>query len=153
MGIKKFFKKAGAWIKDKFHKAKNVVTKFAKPVVKVVKKVTDFIGQTPIAPILNKVTGGIYGMVKKGIDLIPDGTVKENVNKFADQAKRVSDTAIGKVDEYQTKANQVIDKGKQWVNAGQKIVEHGKGLIPLSKELRNQGKLLMSRPSVKPLVP
>ena len=59
MGLKKFFKKAGAWVKDKFHKAKNVVTKFAKPVVKVVKKVTDFIGKTPIAPILDRVTGGI----------------------------------------------------------------------------------------------
>ena len=32
MGLKKFFKKAGDWVKDKFHKAKNVVTKFAKPV-------------------------------------------------------------------------------------------------------------------------
>ena len=37
MGLKKFFKRAGAWVKDKFHKAKNVVTKFAKPVVKIVK--------------------------------------------------------------------------------------------------------------------
>jgi hypothetical protein len=141
MGLKKFFKKAGAWVKDKFHKAKNVVTKFAKPVVGVVKKVTDFIGKTPIAPILNTVTGGIYGMVKKGIDLIPDGSVKDNVNKFTDQAKRVSDTAISKADEYQHKANQVIDKGKQWVNAGQRMG----GLI------KQQTPKLVA--SVKPLVP
>ena len=141
MGLKKFFKKAGAWVKDKFHKAKNVVTKFAKPVVGVVKKVTDFIGKTPIAPILDKVTGGIYGMVKKGIDLIPDGSVKDNVNKFTDQAKKVADSTIGKVDEYQNKANQVIDKGKQWVNAGQRIG----GLI------KQQAPKLIA--SAKPLVP
>ena len=113
MGLKRFFKKAGAWIKDKFHKAKNVVTKFAKPVVRIVKKATDFIGKTPIAPILDKFTGGLYGTAKKVIDLIPDGTVKDNVNKFTDQAKKTADQAIGKVDEYQNKANQVIDKGKQ----------------------------------------
>lgn len=159
MGIKKFFKKAGAWIKDKFHKAKNIVTKFAKPVVGVVKKVTDFIGQTPIAPILNKVTGGVYGMVKKGIDLIPDGTVKENVNKFADQAKRVSDTAISKADEYQHKANQVIDKGKQWVNAGQKIADLVKNASNKVSGIRPtnlppvQGRQLFLRSSGRPLVP
>ena len=116
MGLKRFFKKAGAWVKDKFHKAKNVVTKFAKPVVGIVKKATDFIGKTPIAPILDKVTGGLYGTAKKVIDLIPDGTVKDNANKFADQAKKTADQAIGKVDEYQNKANQVIDKGKQAVD-------------------------------------
>ena len=140
MGLKKFFKKAGGWIKDKFHKAKNVVTKFAKPVVNVVKKVTDFIDKTPIAPILNGVTGGIYNTAKKVIDLIPDGSVKENVNKFTDQAKKVADSTIGKVDEYQNKANQVIDKGKQWVNTAQKMG----GLV------RTQPRLI---PSVKPLVP
>ena len=113
MGLKKFFKKAGAWVKDKFHKAKNVVTKFAKPVVRIVKKATDFIGKTPIAPILDKVTGGLYGTAKKVIDLIPDGAVKDNANKFADQAKRTADQAVNKVDEYQNKAKQVIDKGKQ----------------------------------------
>ena len=127
MGLKKFFKKAGAWVKDKFHKAKNVVTKFAKPVVGVVKKVTDFIGKTPIAPILDRVTGGIYGIVKKGVDLIPDGNVKNNVNKFADQAKKIADSTSSKIGDIQDKANQVI-------NVGQKM-----------------GGLM--RASVKPLVP
>ena len=123
MGLKRFFKKAGAWVKDKFHKAKNVVTKFAKPVVRIVKKATDFIGKTPIAPILDKVTGGLYGTAKKVIDLIPDGTVKENANKFADQAKKTADQAIGKVDEYQNKANLVIDKGNQWIDKGKQAAE------------------------------
>ena len=89
MGIKKFFKKVGGWVKDKFHKVKNVVTKFAKPVVNVAKKVTDFIGKTPLAPVLDKVTGGIYGAVKQGIDLISTGSVKDNLNNFAD-AREVS---------------------------------------------------------------
>ena len=113
MGLKKFFKKAGAWVKDKFHKAKNVVTKFAKPVVGVVKKVTDFIGKTPIAPILDRVTGGIYGIVKKGVDLIPDGNVKNNVNKFADQAKKIADSTSSKIGDIQDKANQVINVGQK----------------------------------------
>ena len=149
MGIKSFFKKVGGWVKDKFHKVKNVVTKFAKPVVTVVKKVTDFIGKTPIAPILNKVTGGVYGLVKSGIDMIPDGKVKENVNKFAENAKVQADTAIGKVEQIQDKANQVIDKGKQWVNAGQNIGSLVKTQVPkLITTVRP--KLL---PAVRPLVP
>lgn len=155
MGLKKFFKKAGGWIKDKFHKAKNVVTKFAKPVVKVVKKVTDFIGKTPIAPILDRVTGGIYGTIKKGIDLIPDGTVKDNVNKFADQAKKIADNTSSKIGDMQDKANQVIDKGKQWVDAGQKIRDFVKKqpipLKPLSG-IRPVAKLAVM-PSVKPIMP
>ena len=152
MGLKRFFKKAGAWFKDKFHKAKNVVVKFAKPVVRVVKKVTDFIGKTPIAPILNKVTGGVYGLVKKGIDLIPDGAVKDNVNKFADQAKKIADNTSSKVGEIQDKANQVIDKGKQWVDAGQKIG----GLIKSQPILRGGVRpvpRLAVMPSVKPIIP
>ncbi|MBO5712055.1 MAG: hypothetical protein J6R47_04385, partial [Acholeplasmatales bacterium] len=99
------------------------MTKFAKPVVRIVKKATDFIGKTPIAPILDKFTGGLYGTAKKVIDLIPDGTVKDNANKFADQAKKTADQAIGKVDEYQNKANQVIDKGKQWIDKGKQAVD------------------------------
>ena len=151
MGLKRFFKKAGAWIKDKFHKAKNVVTKFAKPVVRVVKKVTDFIGKTPIAPILDRVTGGIYGTIKKGIDLIPDGAVKDNVNKFADQAKKMADNTSSKIGEIQDKANQVIDKVKQWVDAGQKIGGLIKSQKPLSG-IRPVARLAVM-PSVKPIIP
>lgn len=141
MGLKKFFKKAGAWVKDKFHKAKNVVTKFAKPVVSVVKKAVDFVGKTPLAPILNTATGGAFNIVKGISSMIPDGAVRDNVNKFANKAKAHVDTAIGKVDQLQHNANQVIDKGKQWANAGQKIGGYVKQQAP---------KLLAS---VKPLVP
>ena len=121
MGIKRFFKKAGGWIKDKFHKVKNVVTKFAKPVVKVVKKVTDFIGKTPLAPIINTATGGVFNVVHGLTKLIPDGAVKDKVENFTKKAEQVRDTAVRKVDDLQGKANQVIDKGKKWVDAGQKI--------------------------------
>ena len=134
MGLKKFFKKAGDWVKDKFHKAKNVVTKFAKPVIRVAKKVTDFIGKTPIAPILNTVTGGIYNTVKKGLDLIPDGIVKDNVTKFADQAKKRADEAANKVGEIQGKINSNIDRGKQMAGlisgAAKQIGSQVKGLAP-----------------------
>ena len=150
MGLKKFFKKAGAWVKDKFHKAKNVVTKFAKPVVSIVKKATDFIGKTPIAPILDKFTGGLYGTAKKVIDLIPDGTVKENVNKFADQAKKTADQAIGKVGEYQNKANDVIDKGKQWIDIiKQSPMLTGARPAVLKPQASAKYQALMNRPKVE----
>ena len=116
MGLKRFFKKAGSWIKDKFHKAKNVVTKFAKPVVRVVKKVTDFIGKTPLAPIINTATGGIFDTVRKVTNLIPDGAVKDNVQNFTKKAEQIRDTAANKVADMQNKANAVIDKGKQAMN-------------------------------------
>ena len=116
MGLKRFFKKAGAWVKDKFHKAKNVVTKFAKPVVKVVKKVTDFIGKTPLAPIINGATGGVFNVVHGLTKLIPDGKVKDNVQNFTKKAEQIRDTAVNKVADVQSKANAVIDKGKQAMN-------------------------------------
>ena len=158
MGLKKFFKKAGTWVKDKFHKAKNVVTKFAKPVVGVVKKVTDFIGKTPIAPILDKFTGGLYGTAKKVIDLIPDGTVKDNANKFADQAKKTADQAVNKVGEYQNKANDVIDKGKQWIDKGKQAAEIIKqspvgpmlsGAKPAVVKPMANARALMNRPDLR----
>ena len=160
MGLKRFFKKAGAWVKDKFHKAKNVVTKFAKPVVRIVKKATDFIGKTPIAPILDKFTGGLYGTAKKVIDLIPDGTVKDNVNKFTDQAKKTADQAIGKVGEYQNKANEVIDKGKQWIDKGKQAAEiikqspvgpmlTGAKPVVLKPQASAKYQALMNRPKVE----
>ena len=116
MGLKRFFKKAGAWVKDKFHKAKNVVTKFAKPVVRVVKKVTDFIGKTPLAPIINGATGGVFNVVHGLTKLIPDGKVKDNVQNFTKKAEQMRDTAVNKVADVQSKANAVIDKGKQAMN-------------------------------------
>ena len=113
MGLKRFFKKAGGWIKDKFHKAKNVVTKFAKPVVKVVKNVTDFIGKTPLAPIINTATKGAFNVVHGLTKLIPNGAVKDKVETFTKKAEQVRDQAASKVQDLQDKANTVIDKGKQ----------------------------------------
>ena len=134
MGLKKFFKKAGEWAKDKFHKVKNAVTKFAKPVIRIAKKVTDVIGKTPIAPILNKVTGGIYGAVKTGLDMIPDGNVKKNLNTFADTAKKTIDGGIGKIDSLQSKINNTVDRGKAFA-----------GLM--------SGAVRQAAPAVKALIP
>ena len=113
MGIIKFFKKIGGWVRDKYHKAKNVVSKFVSPVVKVVKKATDWIDKTPIGPILSKATGGIYDAAKKVIGYLPDGTVKDNASKFADKAKETAGHVINKVEQVQDKAKDIIDRGRK----------------------------------------
>ena len=113
MGLLNFFKKAGGWIKDKFHKAKDIVTKFAKPVINVVKKGVDFVSKTPLAPIINKATGGIFDTVKNVVNLIPDGKVKENVTNFTNKAEQFKNQAVNKVDELQNKFNTTVDRGKQ----------------------------------------
>ena len=112
MGLKKFFKKAGAWVKDKFHKAKNVVTKFAKPVIGVVKKAVDFVGKTPLAPILNTATGGAFNVIKNVSKFIPDGAVKDNINKFTNKAEQIRDAAVNKVADVQNKVNSAVDRGR-----------------------------------------
>ena len=113
MGILNFFKKAGGWIKDKFHKAKNVVKKFAKPVIKVAKGVVNFIDKTPIAPILSKVSGGLFDTAKKVINLLPDGEVKKNVENFAHKAESTAGQVIDKVGNLQDKAKDMIDRGRK----------------------------------------
>jgi hypothetical protein len=116
MGIKKFFKKIGGWVKDKFHKAKNVVAKFAKPVLRVGKKIIDVVGKTPIAPVIDKLTHVAFSIAKGISNLIPDGAVKDNANKFISNAEQVRDQAVGKVADVQAKTNYWIDKGKDAIN-------------------------------------
>ena len=113
MGIKKFFKKVGGWVKDKFHKAKNAVAKFAKPVVKVAKKVVNFVDKTPLGPVLSKVSGGIFDGVKKVINILPDGEVKNNVQNFANKAESTAGQVVNKVDQVQNKARDIVDRGKR----------------------------------------
>ena len=119
MGIKKFFKKAGAWIKDKFHKAKNVVVKYGKPIVKLVKNVTDWVDKTPLKGILNNATGGLYSMGKGIVDLIPTGDVKDNANRWLDDTKKKADNISEKVGHYQDEARKVIDKGRDYYRRGE----------------------------------
>ena len=113
MGIKKFFKKIGGWVKDKFHKAKNAVAKFAKPVVKVAKKVVNFVDKTPLGPVLSKVSGGIFDGVKKVINILPDGEVKNNVQNFANKAESTAGQVVNKVENAQNKARDIVDRGKR----------------------------------------
>ena len=113
MGIKKFFKKVGGWVKDKFHKVKNAVAKFAKPVVKVAKKVVNFVDKTPLGPILSRVSGGIFDAAKKVINILPDGEVKNNVQNFANKAESTAGQIVNKVDQVQNKARDIIDRGKR----------------------------------------
>ena len=117
MAIFKFFKKAVGWVKDKFHKAKNVIGKFVGPVVNVVKKATSWIDKTPIGPILSKATGGIYDTAKKVINFLPDGTVKDNASKFADKAKETAGSAISRVERIQEKAKDWMNRGKNMKGA------------------------------------
>ena len=112
MGIKNFFKKVGGWVKDKFHKVKNGVTKFVKVVAPVVKKGVDFIDKTPIAPIINGVTGGLFDKAKKLINILPDGTVKDKLNEYSDKAERFKDRAVDEIDKRQNQARDLIDKGR-----------------------------------------
>ena len=134
MGILNFFKKAGGWIKDKFHKAKNVVKKFAKPVIKVAKGVVNFIDKTPIAPILSKVSGGLFDTAKKVINLLPDGEVKKNVENFANKAESTAGRVIDKVGNLQDKAKDMIDRGKKISDVisggGSKVLN---GIRPMNK--------------------
>ena len=113
MGIKTFFKRAGNWVKDKFHKGKQVVSKFVKPVVKVAKKVVNFVDKTPLGPIISKASGGIFDTAKKVINLIPDGDVKKNVQNFTSKAEATANQAVNQVSNLQDKAKGFIDRGRQ----------------------------------------
>jgi phage-related protein len=123
MGIKKFFKKVGGWVKDKFHKAKNVVSKFVKPVVKVAKKVVNFVDKTPLGPILSRVSGGIFDGVKKVINILPDGEVKNNVQNFANKAESTAGQVVSKVENVQNKAQGLINKGRDLFDRGKQAAE------------------------------
>ena len=118
MGIKKFFKKAGGWIKDKFHKVKNVVSKYAKPVIRVAKKVVNFVDKTPLGPILSKATKGVFDGVKKVINILPDGEVKNNVQNFANKAESTAGQVVNKVENAQNKAQGLINKGRDLFDRG-----------------------------------
>ena len=112
MGIKSFFKKVGGWVKDKFHKVKNGVTKFAKVVAPVVKKGIDFIDKTPIAPIINGVTGGLFNKAKDLINILPDGSVKDKLNEYRNKAEGFKNRVVDEVDKRQNQARDIIDKGR-----------------------------------------
>jgi phage-related protein len=123
MGIKKFFKKVGGWVKDKFHKVKNAVTKFAKPVIGVAKKVVNFVDKTPLGPVLSKVSGGIFDGVKKVINILPDGEVKNNVQNFANKAESTAGQVVNKVENAQNKAQGLINKGRDLFDRGKQAAE------------------------------
>ena len=45
--------------------------------------------KTPIAPIVNAYTGGLFDKAKKLIDILPDGTVKDKLNNYTDKAEEM----------------------------------------------------------------
>lgn len=130
MGIRKFldntknaFSKAGKWIGDKFHKVKNGVTKFAKVAAPIVKKGVDFISKTDLAKTINEKTGGLFDTVKDLTKFIPDGKVKDNINKFTDKARHGVADVASTVGEYQGKAKDIIAKGKDYYSRGKNIMD------------------------------
>ena len=112
MGIKSFFKRTGNWLKDKFHTIKNGVTKFAKVAAPVIKKGVDFIDKTPIAPIVNAYTGGLFDKAKKLIDVLPDGAVKDKLNAYSGKAEEMRNRVVDEIDKRQNQARDMIDKGR-----------------------------------------
>ena len=129
MGIKNFFKKVGGWVKDKFHKVKNGVTKFAKVVAPVVKKGIDFIDKTPIAPIINGVTGGLFNKAKDLINILPDGSVKDKLNEYRNKAEGFKNRVVDEVDKRQNQAREFINRGRGVVD-----MVGGKGSYPTPEQ-------------------
>ena len=129
MGIRSFFKKAGGWIKDKFHKAKNAVGKFAKAAAPVVKKAVNFIDKTPLSGIVNNFTGGAFDTAKKLINLIPDGKVKDTVSNFTNKAEEMKNKVNNELDKRQEQAKGIIDKGREAAH-----ILGGSGSIPSAEQ-------------------
>ena len=116
MGIRNFFKRTGNWLKDKFHAVKNGVTKFAKVAVPVVKKAVNFIDKTPIGPIVNAYTGGLFERGKKLINLLPDGTVKDKANQYMNKAEQFKDKTVNEINTRQNQARDLINRGREAID-------------------------------------
>ena len=126
MGLRKFFKKAGGWIKDKFHKVKNGVVKFAKAAAPVAKKVVNFIDKTPLSGVINTATGGLFEGAKKVINMLPDGKVKEAATNFTNKAEAVKNNVNSELDKRQEQAKGLIDRGREALDKGKAIYTTGK---------------------------
>ena len=113
MGIRTFFKNTGNWLKDKFHRAANAVTKFGKVAAPIVKTGINFIDKTPIAPIVNAYTGGLFDKAKKIINAIPDGAVKDKLNTFTNKAEQLKDRTVDEINTRQQQAKMLIDRGRE----------------------------------------
>ena len=118
MGLKKFFKKIGGWVKDKFHKATHAVGKVVGKAVPVVKKVVNFVDKTPIGGIVNSFTGGLFDKAKKVINLIPDGKVKDTLNNYTNKAEEFKNKAVDEINKRQDQARGLIDKGRDLIDRG-----------------------------------
>ena len=129
MGIRKFFKKVGGWVKDKFHAVKNGVTKFAQKAAPVVKKVVNFVDKTPIGAIANSFTGGMFSKAKDLINMLPEGKVKDTVSNFTNKAEQFKDKAINEIDKRQEQARGLIDKGRNALDKGKAIYDKGRELV------------------------
>ena len=116
MGIKRFFKKVGGWFKDKFHKVKDGVTKFAKAVLPVAKKIGGALLNSPLGDKLNGFLPGAKDAAKSVISLLPDGKVKERVNEFSDQAFNKASDVANEINKRQEQARDFVDRGREVID-------------------------------------
>ena len=120
MGLKKFFKKIGGWVKDKFHKGVNAVKKFGKivkdKVVPIVKKGVNFINNTPIGGIVNSFTGGALDKANRILNYIPDGKVKDKLKDMVTKATDIKNNVVNEIDKRQDQAKDLISKGNNFID-------------------------------------
>ena len=133
MGIKKFFKKIGGWVKDKFHKGVNVVKKFGKvvkeKVLPFVKKGVNFINNTPIGGIVNSFTGGALDKANRVLNYIPDGKVKDKLKEMVTKATDTQTKVVDEINKRQDQAKDLISKGNNLFDKLKQIPNATKPLI------------------------
>ena len=123
MGIRKFFKNTGSWMKDKFHQLKNGVTKFAKVAAPVVKNAVNFIDKTPVGGVIDAFTGGMFDKAKKLVSLLPDGSVKNAASNFTNRAEELKNKAVDELNTRQEQARNLINKGRDVIDRGREIID------------------------------
>ncbi len=126
MGIQKYFKRVGGWIKDKFHRAASGVRKFNKivkdNVVPAVQKGMNFIDSTPLSPIINAYTGGAFDKARKLINLIPNGNVKDKMNAYVNKGEEFKNKMNSEIDKRQNQARDLMHKGVELYDKGKEII-------------------------------
>ena len=142
MGLKRFFKKAGGWIKDKFHKAKNAVVKVAKVAAPIAKKVVNFIDKTPFSGVVNTLTGGVFDGAKKVINMLPDGAVKKKAEEYAHKAEEIKNNVNTELDKRQEQAKGLIDKGRGLIDKGKQYYDAARAGGQASIDAMNKAKAL-----------
>jgi hypothetical protein len=135
MGIIDFFKKAGGWVKDKFHKVVNAVGtgyKFLQPIVSkglsLAQMVPGKIG------MLAGAGRGILDAAGGVINALPSGGIKDKLSNLAQRGNDFIDKTQGKSQQLWNQVQDKIDTGQRIYDAGAKAVGQVSGM---ADRLRN----------------